>query len=176
MSDRAEIFEEFYLRDRDRALRAVAANIGDLGHAEELVAEAFSRAFRDWSSLCSHPAPVAWIVMTAMNMQKDQWRRNRVTASRSLEPTLAVNDSSQRLSVEVLSAIHELPERQREVVIHRVLLDLDTQTTARVLSIEPGTVTTHLRRGLAALRGRLADQFEQQPSISQEAGSYVESP
>jgi len=34
----------------------------------------------------------------------------------------------------------------------RIFLDLDTETTAKVVGIAPGTVTAHLSRGLAALR------------------------
>jgi len=48
--------------------------------------------------------------------------------------------------------LRRLPARQREVVALRVLLDLDTETTAEVLGIAPGTVTAHLYRAVAALR------------------------
>ncbi|GAA5197324.1 hypothetical protein GCM10023322_68280 [Rugosimonospora acidiphila] len=37
-------------------------------------------------------------------------------------------------------ALRRLPRRQREVIALRVLLDLDTDTTARVLGIAAGTV------------------------------------
>ena len=35
----------------------------------------------------------------------------------------------------------------------RLLLDLDTETTAQVLGISPGTVGVHLHRAITALRG-----------------------
>jgi DNA-directed RNA polymerase specialized sigma24 family protein len=41
------------------------------------------------------------------------------------------------------------------VVVFRVFLDLDTQATAKVLGIAPGTVTAHLSRAVTALRGHL---------------------
>ncbi len=56
----------------------------------------------------------------------------------------------------LLNALAALPDRQRECVALRVLLDLSTEQTAEVLGIAPGTVTTHLHRGLATLRRDLA--------------------
>ncbi|MCT9931672.1 hypothetical protein N5079_15770 [Planotetraspora sp. A-T 1434] len=56
----------------------------------------------------------------------------------------------------LLAALRRLPPRQREVVALRVFLDLDTETAARTLGIAPGTVTAHLSRAVATLRGDLA--------------------
>jgi DNA-directed RNA polymerase specialized sigma24 family protein len=38
------------------------------------------------------------------------------------------------------------------VLALRIFLDLDTETTAKVIGIAPGTVTAHLSRAVAALR------------------------
>jgi DNA-directed RNA polymerase specialized sigma24 family protein len=53
----------------------------------------------------------------------------------------------------VLTALRSLPPRQREVIVLRVFLDLDIDTTARQLAIAPGTVRAHLSRAMTALRG-----------------------
>ena len=37
-----------------------------------------------------------------------------------------------------MQALKTLPGRQREVVVLRIFLDLDTKTTARVLGVTPG--------------------------------------
>ncbi|MFF0190906.1 hypothetical protein [Streptomyces sp. NPDC005244] len=42
-------FEEFYRADRDMCLRAVLASVGERRLAEELVAEAFTRAWTGWA-------------------------------------------------------------------------------------------------------------------------------
>jgi DNA-directed RNA polymerase specialized sigma24 family protein len=42
------------------------------------------------------------------------------------------------------------------VIVLRVFLDLDIDTTARQLGIAPGTVRAHLTRATAALRSELA--------------------
>jgi DNA-binding CsgD family transcriptional regulator len=55
-----------------------------------------------------------------------------------------------------LAALRRLPARQREVIVLRVFLDLDIDTTARQLGIAPGTVRAHLSRAMTALRSELA--------------------
>ena len=56
----------------------------------------------------------------------------------------------------VLTALRRLPARQREVIVLRLFLDLDIETTARELGIAPGTVRAHLSRAVTALRHELA--------------------
>jgi RNA polymerase sigma factor (sigma-70 family) len=60
------------------------------------------------------------------------------------------------LDAAVLTAVRRLPARQREVIVLRVLLDLDIATTASQLAIAPGTVRAHLARAVAVLRTELA--------------------
>jgi RNA polymerase sigma factor (sigma-70 family) len=55
----------------------------------------------------------------------------------------------------VLTALRRLPARQREVIVLRVFLDLDIDTTARQLGIAPGTVRAHLSWAMTALRDEL---------------------
>ena len=75
--DQRDEFVEFYETNKDRCLRAVAAGGVDPHLAEELVAEAFARAWRSWAKVSRHPAPVAWVVRTAVNTRVSWWRRRR---------------------------------------------------------------------------------------------------
>ena len=60
-----------------------------------------------------------------------------------------------------MAALAGLPERQRQVVVLRVFLDLGTADTARALGIAPGTVTAHLARAVSALRTQLSPRLFQ---------------
>ncbi len=60
------------------------------------------------------------------------------------------------LDAAMLLALRRLPVRQREVIVLRVFLDLDIETTARQLEIAPGTVRAHLSRAITTLRDELA--------------------
>ena len=55
----------------------------------------------------------------------------------------------------LLAALRALPVRQRDVVACRYLLDLSEAETAAVLHLAPGTVKSHLSRGLDRLRVEL---------------------
>jgi RNA polymerase sigma-70 factor (sigma-E family) len=149
-------FQEFYEGARDACLRAVVAAVGDRQLAEDLVAEAFTRAWVSWHSVRRHPAPSAWIVRTALNTRVSWWRRRRrevVLESGHDVAATAAGDTG--LDPALLTALRRLPQRQREVIVFRVFLDLDTQDTAKVLGIAPGTVTAHLSRAVTTLRGHL---------------------
>lgn len=64
-------FQEFYRASRDACLRSVLVTVGDRQLAEDLVAEAFTRAWGSWSTVSRHPAPSAWIVRTALSPSGD---------------------------------------------------------------------------------------------------------
>ncbi len=158
-------FAEFYETARDDCLRAVFASVGDLHASEELVAEAFARAWARWRTVGRHPSPQAWVVRTALNARVSWWRRYRrevrlpslpVEQADSV-PTVAgawvdVSGAGASVDRDLMAALQRLPVRQREVIALRLFLDLDTTRTAQTLGIAPGTVTAHLARAIAALR------------------------
>ena len=149
-------FTEFYRSDRDRCLRAILAGVGDRQLAEDLVAEAFTRAWMSWQKVRRHPAPRAWIVRTALNLQVSWWRRRRREVE--LDDAYEVAETTvgdPGLDPALLAALRQLPQRQREVIVFRVFLDLDTAATAKALGMAQGTVTAHLSRAIATLRGHL---------------------
>ena len=55
----------------------VLVSVGDHDTAQELVAEAFARAWASWPKVGGHPAPEAWVVRTALNAGISRWRRRR---------------------------------------------------------------------------------------------------
>jgi RNA polymerase sigma factor (sigma-70 family) len=144
-------FIEFYETNKNQCLRAVTVSVADRRLAEELVSEAFARAWSSWSKVRQHPAPTAWVVRVALNTGVSRWRRLR------REVPLADHDARHGdigagLDRDLTIALLYLPARQRQVVALRLLLDLDTETTATVLGIAPGTVTAHLARATGTLR------------------------
>jgi RNA polymerase sigma-70 factor (ECF subfamily) len=153
-------FKEFYGADRDVCLRAVLASVGDRQLAEDLVAEAFTRAWMSWPKVSRHPAPRAWIVRTALNTRVSWWRRRRrevvlEDGGPELPDPAAPDPGPPGLDPALLTALRQLPQRQREVIALRVFLDLDTRQTAKALGIAEGTVTAHLSRAVSALRDHL---------------------
>jgi RNA polymerase sigma factor (sigma-70 family) len=129
--------------------------------AEDQTAEAFARAWASWRKVGHHPAPRAWVVRSALNAGASWWHRRSKETSLTSDDIAAgdgqgtgLDDTG--LDTAVLTALRRLPTRQREVIVLRVFLDLDIDTTARQLSLAPGTVRAHLSRAMAALRNELA--------------------
>jgi RNA polymerase sigma factor (sigma-70 family) len=58
---------------------------------------------------------------------------------------------------EVVAALRRLPLRQREALVLRYYLDLPEAEMAAAMGVSPGSVKTHLHRGLAALARLLED-------------------
>jgi RNA polymerase sigma factor (sigma-70 family) len=160
-------FAEFYRSSRDDCLRTVLVIVGDQDSAQELVAEAFARACTSWRTVSRHPAPAAWVVRTALNLNISRWRRRRrevpvadpgLLADRPAAATAAPDS----VDPQIMAALLRLPARQRQVIALRLILDLDTSRTAQVLGITPNTVMAHMARALATLRSDLVHEPQQE--------------
>ncbi len=147
-------FADFYSDNKDRCLRAAVVGGMRPSEAEEAVAEAFARAWSSWRTVRDLRSPAAWVVRTAINANISWWRRSRREVVAELPPDRPTAELEG--STDLVAAVRRLPPRQREVVVLRYLLDLDTASTADWLGIAPGTVTAHLHHALHALRDHLA--------------------
>jgi RNA polymerase sigma-70 factor (sigma-E family) len=152
MGHEQDEFADFYRASRDSCLRAVTAVIGDRELAEEQVAEAFTRAWMSWGKVRRYAAPRAWVVRTALNLGVSWWRRRHREVPLADHDAAAAAGPGDGVDPALIAALRRLPARQREVLALRIFLDLDTETTAKVIGIAPGTVTAHLSRAVAALR------------------------
>lgn len=152
-----EEFTAFYVANKDKCLRAVVAGGARPDRAEDAVAEAFARAWARWRTVRDHPAPAAWVVRTAVNSDISSWRRRRREVM--VDPPDRAG-STEQSSADLIAAIRGLPERQRQVVVLRYLLDLDTSSTAHELGIAEGTVKATLHQALGRLRVLLAASEE----------------
>lgn len=163
---RRQEFTEFYTSAKDDCLRIVLVSVGDRPLAEDLVAEAFTRAWMSWRTVRDHPSPRAWVVRTALNVHVSWWRRRRreVLADGVSVPPSPAADRPAGIDEVLVRAIRALPLRQREVITLRVFFDLDTEATATTLGISPGTVGVHLHRALAALRAQIPSFSDQEAS------------
>jgi RNA polymerase sigma-70 factor (sigma-E family) len=161
-------FADFYASAKDDCLRTVLAITGDLQEAEDLVAEAFARAWAAWHRVRRHPVPRAWVIRTALNTRVSWWRRRRgeVVSGEINVPAAGSGPAADagRVDDGLLAALRRLPVRQRQVVALRFLLDLDVAQTARALGLAEGTVRAHTARAIAALREESGLAAEEEPA------------
>jgi RNA polymerase sigma-70 factor (sigma-E family) len=161
-------FAEFYRESCDDCLRTVLVSVGDRDMAQDLVDEAFARAFASWRVVSRHPAPAAWVVRTALNANISWWRRRRREVpvpdpGLVADPAAADGAVGHSVDPRIMAALMRLPVRQRQVVALRLFLDLDTGRTAEVLGIAPSTVKAHLARALLALRDSIPTPQQEIP-------------
>ncbi len=129
------------------------------------MAEAFTKAWTSWRKVRGLDEPRAWIIRTALNARVSWWRRHRREVALSGRDAIAAASQDTVLDDSLLAALRRLPVRQRQVVVLRLLLDLDAATTGRMLGVSAGTVATHLHRALATLRREIPALTDQEVTL-----------
>jgi len=162
------VFMTLFEEHRDRVYSTALRLTGRRHDAEDLVAEAFLRAYRSLSGFDHERLetlqPRAWLTAIVVN----QWRNQRRTASRR-PATVSSNAFPDADHVDVLPGVEHrvevhadgdrlaamlvgLPERQRIAVVLRYIGDLPVGEVAEVMGCPTGTVKSLISRGLARLR------------------------
>jgi RNA polymerase sigma factor (sigma-70 family) len=153
-------FADFYRANWYPCFRAVLASGERVERAEDLLSEAFAKAWASWPQLRGHPAPGAWVVRTALNTRVSWWRRRRREFPLADHDLALPENFAYLTDTDLLAAIGRLPVRQRQIIAMRILADFDTETTSQQLGIAPGTVRAHLSRAVNALRRELLPSDE----------------
>jgi RNA polymerase sigma-70 factor (ECF subfamily) len=150
---------------------AVALVTGSRPAAEDAVQEALVRAWERSMKGQAIDSLGAWVATVALNVSRSGVRRKiaeRRARHRLGPTTTTAPEWSHGEVVDIERAVASLPRRQREVVVLRYLLDLNTAETATTLRINEGTVKSELSRARAALANTLGAVSME---VSNDAGS-----
>jgi RNA polymerase sigma-70 factor (ECF subfamily) len=146
-------FEEFFEAKRDRLYRALYLLTGNRHEAEELTQDAFLKVWERWDRVAAMERPEGYLFRAAMNLFRSRLRRARVAARRTLGRAEARDELAEVVQRDaVLRALASLTPRQRAALVLTELLDLETNETAEMLGVSPGTVRSLCHQGRAALR------------------------
>lgn len=153
----AEEFSAWYRTLWPPVLRAVTVTVGDRDLAEEAVAEAFARALARWPAATEFDSPVAWLHRVAVNEVRSRWRRNRlerrvlqrVVPEAHVDPVEPPDDA-------LWAAAAALPDRARQMIALRYVLDLPEADVAAALGVTRGTVASTLSKARQQLGAVLA--------------------
>ena len=157
-------FDDLFRAVWPRAVVTARRIVGPGGDPEALAAEALTRAFDRWPTVGRHPAPDAWVLRVTINLALDKVRRQPLPEGAVIDLRddapmrgLVVDSTDDATAVRLAlgAAQRELPEKQRFAVALRYLAGCQEDQIAASLGISPGTVKTHLRRGLDKLRTQL---------------------
>jgi RNA polymerase sigma-70 factor (ECF subfamily) len=161
-------FDEFYASSFARIAGQLYAMIGDRDEAQECVQEAFVRAWARRESLARADHPEAWIRTTAYRLAVSRWRRHKLArrpVDRALSPATRT-EAADETRVALMTALADLPEKQRQALVLHHLCDLSVEAVAREVGAPEGTVKARLSRGRTALATLLA------PTDATDAGAH----
>jgi RNA polymerase sigma-70 factor, ECF subfamily len=153
-----------------RAHRA-AFLLGAGEESDDVVQEAFVKAFRHLSRFRAGEPFAPWLLRIVANETRNLTRSRRRRAALALrlsaaEPggaaaagPAAAGPDDEVLAAErrthLLAAVNTLPDRERQVLVCRYFLDLSEADTAQVLEWPLGSVKSRTFRALNRLRGLL---------------------
>lgn len=162
--DRIRSFEDFVQARSAALLRTAVLLTGqDLAEAEDLLQLSLERAYRHWGKITRFgDDPERYTRRILVNAANDRWRRlgrrrEHSLAASGRAPAIADCAAAVADRDMLLRALAMLPQRQRTVVVLRYFDDLDDVEIAAVLGCGPGTVRSHVSRGLARLRQAVAE-------------------
>jgi len=164
-ADDLDAFEEFFARYRGPVYRTAYGLTGDPQAAEEILQDAFVRAFQRRHSLRLDVSPLPWLHRVTLNLCYSRLSRKRIDA-RSIDavaegsvpddrPQPADDAERSELRSIVRAGIAALPEKHRSVVVLYYLHRLSLQETGELLGIRTGTVKSRLHYALRRLRDQL---------------------
>lgn len=149
-----EAFGSFYAVEFDNVFRVSLLFCGDRDRAADATQEAFVRAYARWSRLGKETWAAGWVVTTALNLTRRQFRRDRRLQSALSKPGAGPHaeepPSADRMAVS--EALQELGPRQRMAVVLYYLVDLPIPAVAHLMGCSEGTVKAHLAQSRERLR------------------------
>jgi RNA polymerase sigma-70 factor (ECF subfamily) len=161
-----EAFEILYGRYVRPVFGLALRRLGDRGHAEDAVQEAFAAIWRSASTYRpERGAAGGWLYTVARNAIVDRLRRNGPGADAelpelaSIEPGPAQRAEASDVAWRVHRALEELPPREREVIELAYWSGLSQSEVAEYLHLPLGTVKTRTRSALAHLASELEGEL-----------------
>ena len=152
-------FAEVAREHLDDVFRYLVFLTADPVLAEDLTGETFEKAFRSWKRFDPRRGSErTWLCQLARSKALDHFRseaRRRRREDRSAEALQATEPLADGISPELEAALRALTAGEREVVVLRIVLELDAVAAARVLGISRSACSMRLARALQKLEERM---------------------
>lgn len=165
-------FELIMRRYNQRLFRIVRSVLGNDSEAEDVVQEAYVRAFEHLDQFAGLAKFSTWLTKIALNESFARRRREGRMATVDLNATENANilpfttgqgaehsASNQELGMILSKSVDQLPEDLRTVFAMRMIEGLDTDETARCLDLTAANVKVRLHRARAMLRKKIDAQL-----------------
>jgi RNA polymerase sigma-70 factor (ECF subfamily) len=139
-----------------QAYRVARRIVGDVATAEDIAAEALSRAYANWGKISGLQYRDAWVLRVTTNLALNAIRPRRALP---VERQVGPDDDATATRLALVDALRALPQRQREVIVMRHLAGYSESEIAERLGISLGSVKTHMRRAKTSLRDTLTADY-----------------
>jgi RNA polymerase sigma-70 factor (sigma-E family) len=141
-------------------VRLAALLLRDAAAAEDVVQDAFVATHKSWRRLRDPENALAYLRQSVVNRSRSRLRHLKVEDRKAPQPMPDAPSAEYGAIHEVersavMTALRDLPRRQREVLVLRYYSDLSEAQIADALQISNGAVKSHASRGIAALRESL---------------------
>ena len=166
-----EAFGEIVERYEDVAFRAAYLIVRDAGAAEDVVQEAFIRAYRQLRSFRQEDRFRPWLLRIVTNLALNEVRARRrrgglteriaQTLGREPAPPPDAQVAAEDDATMLQRAIAELAPDDRVVLHLRYFLDLPEREIAAAIGKPAGTVKSRLHRAAKRLRGVVEARYPQ---------------
>lgn len=157
-------FDELFRGSWLSLVRLSRLLVAEVSLAEDVVQDAFAALYRRRDRMRDVAGARSYLRVSVVNGSRSALRRRRVASlalrSHRFDDDVAGADQQALANAgttAVLSLLHTLPLRQREVLILRYFLDLPERDIAQTLGISQGTVKSSAARGLKSLKATLGE-------------------
>jgi RNA polymerase sigma-70 factor, ECF subfamily len=171
-------FEEEALELSDQVYRVARRIAGSREEAEDLVQQAYERAFRSWRQYTPGTNLRAWLLRILTNLNIDRGRRQQRSPQtvpldneagdyflyNKLESQVSGENPDEERVLERLSqdsivdALADVPHDFRDTIVLVDIGEFSYADAAQILDIPIGTVMSRLHRGRRILKKNLADK------------------
>ncbi len=163
-ADREQLFRAFVNSHRERAVRlAWRLTGGDAAAAEDVAQDAFYKVYKALAQFREESSLATWYyrILVRQAHKYRRWRGVRERWSRLWKEDIPNpspgEPSDPGLRRRIAQALDLLPRGQREAFVLVHMEGFTVSEAAEFLKKSPGTVKSHLHRGLQVLRTKLAD-------------------
>ncbi|MCA0012571.1 RNA polymerase sigma factor [Mesorhizobium sp. B292B1B] len=168
----SDAFRKIMKLNNQRLYRLARGMVRNDSEAEDIVQEAYVRAFANLGTYRGDASLSTWLSRIVINEALGRLRKGRRTVAMPENPEAQIirfplnpSDDPERTMAQrqilalVERATDSLPDAYRAVFVARVIEGLSIEETADLLGVRPETVKTRLHRARALLRKALDDEI-----------------
>lgn len=156
-------FDEVVGQDTERLVAIARSILRDEGEAQDAVQETLVKAWRSWDSLSRSDHTSRWLTRVCVNhcITRRRYLRSRgwppLDLFESAAPAAGDGSAAPITDIDLDRAYRRLSLKQRAAITLTYGHGYSVDEIAVLMGCRPGTVRTHVARGLATLRKELSD-------------------